>query len=136
MTASSVTRRKLLRDTALATTALIAAPYVRSAYAAGKLSVGFWDHWVPGANDTLTKLCNEWATKEKVDISVDYITSQGEKNLLTIAAEAQAGSGHDILQQPNWQPSNFAEKLEPVDDVVKKLIEEHGKPDQVVEYLG
>ena len=27
----------------------------------------FWDHWVPGANDTLTKLCKDWAKKEKVD---------------------------------------------------------------------
>ncbi len=30
-------------------------PFVRGAFAASKL--GFWDHWVPGANDTLTRLC-------------------------------------------------------------------------------
>ena len=35
---------------------LVAAPFVRGAHAAGKLSVGFWDHWVPGANDPLAKL--------------------------------------------------------------------------------
>ena len=28
----------------------MAAPFVYGAYAAGKLAVGFWDHWVPGAN--------------------------------------------------------------------------------------
>jgi hypothetical protein len=34
-------------------------PYVRGAHAAGKLSVGFWDHWVPGANTASQKLCEE-----------------------------------------------------------------------------
>jgi ABC-type glycerol-3-phosphate transport system substrate-binding protein len=136
MTTSALSRRKFLGQTALATGALIAAPYVRGAYAAGKLSVGFWDHWVPGANDTLTKLCNEWAAKEKVDISIDYITSQGDKNILTIAAEQQARSGHDILQMPAWQPLDKAESLEPVNDIVDKLIAEHGKVSGAVEYLG
>jgi len=94
MARTSLTRRTLLQTAA---TAALAAPFVHGAYAAGKLSVGFWDHWVPGANDALTKLCNEWAAKEKVDISIDYITSQGDKLNLTQAAEAQARSGHDIL---------------------------------------
>ena len=37
------TRRTVLRTAALATTAL-AAPFVRGAHAAGKLSFGVWDH--------------------------------------------------------------------------------------------
>ena len=56
---------------------------MRGAYAAGKLNVGFWDHWVPGANDTMAKLCHEWADKEKVEIKIDFITSQGDKLMLT-----------------------------------------------------
>src|SRR5438445_1856887 len=127
MRTKNLSRRKFLGQTALATGALIAAPYVRGAYAAGKLSVGFWDHWVPGANDTMTKLCNEWAAKEKVEITIDYITSQGDKNILTIAAEQQARSGHDILQMPAWQPLDKAESLEPVNDIVEKLIAATGK---------
>ena len=43
---SVLTRRTVLKTAALASTAL-AAPFVRGAYAAGKLSCGFWDHWVP-----------------------------------------------------------------------------------------
>ena len=39
------TRRTVLRTSAPATTAL-AAPFVRGAHAAGKLSFGVWDHWV------------------------------------------------------------------------------------------
>ncbi|MCL6607134.1 MAG: extracellular solute-binding protein [Geminicoccaceae bacterium] len=108
----------------------------RGAYAAGKLSVGFWDHWVPGANDTLTRLCREWAAKEKIDLTIDYIPSQGNKLLLTIAAEAQARSGHDILAMNTWLPGSHAERLEPVDDVMKDVLAKNGPTNPVVEYLG
>ncbi len=98
MTSSKrISRRRFLATTAATSAATLAPPFIRGAHAAGSLAVGFWDHWVPGANDTLTKLCNEWAAKEKVDVKIDYITSQGDKLLLTIAAESQAKSGHDIL---------------------------------------
>ena len=62
MPKSRMTRRRFLA-TAAASTAVIAMPHVRGAYAAGKLSMGFWDHWVPGANNTTTALVNEWAAK-------------------------------------------------------------------------
>jgi ABC-type glycerol-3-phosphate transport system substrate-binding protein len=78
----SPTRRTVLAG---ASGAAMAAPFVRGAFAAGQLRLGFWDHWVPGANDALRKLCQEWADKEKVDVSIDFITSQGDKLLLTIA---------------------------------------------------
>src|SRR5512135_1628377 len=104
MSRKNLTRRQFVAATALSSAALITAPYVRGAYAAGTLSIGFWDHWVPGANKASTDLVNEWAAKEKVEVSIDYITSQGNKNLLTIAAEAQAKSGHDILAQQAWLP--------------------------------
>ena len=93
-------RRRFLKATAAASTTAVFAPYISTSHAAGKLEVGFWDHWVPGGNDVLTKMCNEWAAKEKVEIKIDYIPSQGNKNLLTIAAESQAKSGHDMLAFP------------------------------------
>jgi hypothetical protein len=52
----------LLRTAAAAASATaITAPFVSGAYAAGKLSCGFWDHWVPTALDPMRKLCQEWA---------------------------------------------------------------------------
>jgi ABC-type glycerol-3-phosphate transport system substrate-binding protein len=128
-----LTRRTLLQ-TAAATA--IAAPYVRGAFAAGKLSVGFWDHWVPGANNTLTRLCQEWAAKEKVDIAIDYITSQGDKLNLTQAAEAQARSGHDILTFLAWAAAAQTDNLEPVDDIMGPLIAQNGKISQGIEYVA
>lgn len=133
---SGITRRTAIKTAALATTALIAAPYVRGAHAAGKLSIGFWDHWVPGANKTSEAIVKEWAEKEKVEVTIDYIPSQGNKNLLTIAAEAQARSGHDVMAMPTWQPADHARSLEPVDDVMKPLIEQNGAVNKTVEYLG
>ena len=115
---------------------MIAAPFVRTAHAAGKLSIGFWDHWVPGANKASEALVEEWAAKEKVEVQIDYITSQGYKNLLTIAAESQAKSGHDILAMPTWWPQDQANDLEPVDDIMARLIKQNGAVNGTVEYLG
>src|SRR5918994_1319626 len=136
MLKSRMTRRRLLEHSALATTALIAAPYVRGAHAAGKLAIGFWDHWVPGANNATKVMCEEWGAKEKVEISIDYITSQGNKNLLTIAAEAQARSGHDIFAFPTWEPQAHARNLEPVDDIMAEIIKANGPVNPTVEYLA
>jgi hypothetical protein len=136
MLRSPITRRDLVAKTALATTALVAAPYVRGAHAAGKLAIGFWDHWVPGANKASEAICKEWGEKNKVEISIDYITSQGHKNLLTIAAEQQARSGHDIMAFPSWEPHGRSQSLEPVDDVMAELIKQNGKVNPTVEYLG
>ncbi len=131
----SMTRRRFVASTAAAGT-LISMPYVRTAHAAGSLAVGFWDHWVPGANDATKALVNTWAEKEKVSVTMDFIPSQGNKNLLTIAAESQAKSGHDILAFPTWWPHAQANLLEPVNDIMEPLIAQNGKVNGTVEYLG
>lgn len=58
-------RRRLIAGAASASALTIASPFIRTAHAAGSLSIGFWDHWVPGANDSLTKLCKEWEKKRR-----------------------------------------------------------------------
>jgi ABC-type glycerol-3-phosphate transport system substrate-binding protein len=136
MSRRKISRRQFVAATALSSAALISAPYIRTAYAAGKLSMGFWDHWVPGANTTCTALVNEWADKEKVEVSIDYITSQGNKNIVTIEAEAQAGSGHDIFALPTWWPHAHAEQLEPVNDIMESIVKQNGEVNGTVKYLG
>jgi ABC-type glycerol-3-phosphate transport system substrate-binding protein len=127
MTTRSPSRRRVLQAAAAGAAASMAKPFVRGAFAAGKLSVGFWDHWVPGANNTLTKLCNEWADKNKVELTIDYITSQGDKLLLTGAAEAQARSGHDMLTFLAWAGAAQAPALAPLDDLMAELIKQNGE---------
>jgi len=129
-----LTRRTVLQTAAAATT--LAAPFVRGAYAAGKLSLGTWDHWVPGASEVLGKLCREWAEQEKVDLTFDLITSNGDKDLLTLMAEGQAKAGHDIMGLRVWYVSAQADKFVPLDDVVDPVIQKYGNVSQGCEYLG
>jgi ABC-type glycerol-3-phosphate transport system substrate-binding protein len=136
MSRKKLSRRQFVAASALTSAALISAPYMRTAHAAGKLTMGFWDHWVPGANKASTDLVNEWAAKEKVEVSIDYITSQGNKNLVTIAAEAAAKSGHDILSMPTWWPHANSDLLEPVNDIMEPLIKQNGEVNGTVKYLG
>jgi ABC-type glycerol-3-phosphate transport system substrate-binding protein len=96
-TESRLSRRTVLRAAALGASSAIAAPFVHDSYAAGTLTLGTVDHWVPGANNVLTALCNEWSAKNNVEVKIDYITSMGDKDKLTAAAEAQASTGHDII---------------------------------------
>ncbi|CCD88604.1 ABC transporter substrate-binding protein, periplasmic component [Bradyrhizobium sp. ORS 285] len=136
MSRRKLNRRQFVAATAATSAVMITAPYVRGAYAAGKLSMGFWDHWVPGANQASTDLVNEWAAKEKVEVQIDYITSQGKKIELTIAAEGAAKSGHDLIAMPTWWPHAHAELLEPVNDIMGPIIQENGEVNGTVKYLG
>src|SRR6516225_8851638 len=136
MSGRKLSRRQFVAATALSSAALVSAPYVRTAHAAGKLTMGFWDHWVPGANKASTELVNEWAEKEKVEVQIDYITSQGNKLILTATAEAQAKSGHDILAQQAWLPHANADLLEPMNDIIASIIKENGEVNGTVKYLG
>ncbi len=130
------TRRVVLKGAAVGTAAAIASPYISGTYAAGRLTLGCWDHWVPGANKAFTKLCTEWGEKNKVDVQIDYITSQGEKDKLTAAAEAQAGTGHDIMSHRDWNIQVHHRVLEPVDEVIGQLIKQYGPISPVAEYLA
>jgi hypothetical protein len=133
---SRMTRRTFLGGTALATTSVLTGPWVSTSHAAGKLALGLWDHWVPGANDVLRKAILDWAETARVEIQVDFITSMGSKNLLTAQAEAQARTGHDIMAHPTWQVSVHRALLEPVDDVVGTLSKKGGAPNGTVEFLA
>ncbi len=129
-----ISRRAAVR-TGLAAAALPLV-HIRTAGAAGKLNIGFWDHWVPGANDVMQKQVNAWAAKNKVEVTADFITTSGGKLQLTPAAETQAKAGHDVMTFITWDVQNYAESLEPVDDVVKRLVEANGETNAVVTYLA
>jgi ABC-type glycerol-3-phosphate transport system substrate-binding protein len=132
----TLTRRRLLATSAAASAAAVAAPFVRTAGAAGSLSIGLWDHWVPGANTAMTEICEAWADKEKVNLTIDYLSTQGNKLYLTIAAEALAKSGHDVMDFSGWEPSQYAKLLEPVDDVMKEVLGKNGPVSPALEYLA
>jgi ABC-type glycerol-3-phosphate transport system substrate-binding protein len=104
-----LTRRAALKSAAIG--AALPLVHIRTGHAAGKVSIAFWDHWVPEGNEVM------------------------KKNILTIAAEAQAKTGHDVQQFPGWEVQNHADDLEPVDDVMQRLSAKYGPVADASEYL-
>jgi ABC-type glycerol-3-phosphate transport system substrate-binding protein len=129
-----LTRRRALQ--VAGATAALPLVHIRSAGAAGRLNVALWDHWVPAGNAAMQKLVAAWAEKNKVDVQLDFLTAIGSKINITMAAEAQARTGHDVYAFDMWTVHEFAEKLDPVDDIMKGLIGQYGKVAKAVEYLG
>ena len=130
--------RKLSRRRALTlatTAAALPLVHIRTGRAAGKLTIGFWDHWVPEGNEAMKKQCAAFGAKHQVDVQPDFITSNGSKNILTLAAEAQAKTGHDVQQFPEWEVHNHADQLEPIDDVMGRLTKQYGPVAAASEYL-
>ncbi len=128
-----ITRRGALKLGAAATALPLV--HIRTASAAGKVSVAFWDHWVPAGNDVMRKQCEAFGKQNNVEVEADFVTSMGSKNIMTIAAEAQAKAGHDIQQLPGWETQNHADLLEPMDDVMKRLTDKYGPVNGASEYL-
>ncbi|HVY17863.1 MAG TPA: extracellular solute-binding protein [Rhodopila sp.] len=132
--AFKVTRRGAIKLAAAATTLPLV--HIRTAGAAGHVKIGFWDHWVPGGNNIMQKQVDAWADKNKVSVEVDFITGNGNKLSLTGAAEAQAKTGHDVMTFYNWDVHNYADALEPIDDVMARLIAANGEVNKACTYLA
>lgn len=130
----SMSRRQALKISAAA--AALPLVHIRSGRAAGKVAIGFWDHWVPGGNDVMKKQCDAWAAQNQVEVQADFITSTGNKLQLTGVAEAQAKAGHDALAFFNWDVYNVSDALEPMDDVMQRLEAKNGKVDPIAGYLA
>ena len=114
-----MTRRRFLATTAAATA--VAMPYVRGAHAAGKLSIGFWDHWVPGANNASTALVKEWAAKEKVEVSdrLHHLAGQQEPADHRRRGAGALGPRHPGHSRPGSRRT-MPSSLEPVDDIMER----------------
>jgi ABC-type glycerol-3-phosphate transport system substrate-binding protein len=84
----------------------------------------------------MDEICQAWAANEKVDLTIDYFSTQGSKLQLTIAVESQARSGHDIMDFSAWEPAQYANALEPVDDVMGEVLARNGPVTGVIDYLA
>ena len=129
-----VTRRTALKLGAAATALPLV--HIRTAGAAGKLSLALWDHWVPTGDAAMKKLVDDWAEKNKVAVSSTSSPSVGSKINITMAAEAQAKTGHDVYAFDQWTVQQYADSLDPMDDVMQRLIAKYGKLGRAYEYLG
>lgn len=136
-----VTRREFVKGVvaggAVAAGTMAAPKVLRKAYAQKpKLSVALWNHWVPGATDVHKEIINEWAKKNKVDVSVDLIGPSCREILTIVSAEARAGTGHDIIAICTFDATPIKKKLEPLDDVADYIQKKYGKFDDISTYLS
>ncbi len=137
MAANRLSRRNVLRSGAgVVAAGTLAAPMVHAQGTGGSLRFAFWDHWVPGGNDALKKLSADWGEKNRVTVALDFINTTGNQLQLTAAAQAQSGNGHDGISLTPWDVGAYADKLEPVDDVIQRLEAKYGQINQVAKFLA
>ncbi|MGE0418155.1 MAG: hypothetical protein AB7O80_15225, partial [Acetobacteraceae bacterium] len=129
-----VTRRRALKLGAAATALPLV--HIRTGRAAGKLSLALWDHWVPDGGPAMRKIVEAWAAKNQVDVQLDFLTGIGNKINITMAAEAQSKTGHDVYAFDQWTVHEFADSLINHDDIMGRLIAKYGKVAPSCEYLG
>ncbi|MFZ0987456.1 MAG: twin-arginine translocation signal domain-containing protein, partial [Xanthobacteraceae bacterium] len=97
----SVTRRRFLKDTGLTVATagaapMLSAPFVSRALADNKsLSIVQWSHFVPDYDTWFDKFAKDWGEKNTIAVTVDHIPVQNVP--ARAAAEASAGSGHDLF---------------------------------------
>lgn len=129
-----ISRRTVLKGAAA--TVALSAPFVRSAHAAGQLKCAFMDHWIPGANGVLDEICQKWAEKEKVNLTIDYVSTEGDAITNVAAAESLAKTGHDIMATLTWATATFGPGFEPVDDLMGDLVTAYGQTSPAIKFLG
>ena len=71
-----------------------------------------------------------------MELKFDLITSNGDKDLLTLMAEGQARAGHDIMGARTWYVYSQKDRFVPVDDIMNPLIDKYGKIVMAAEYCA
>lgn len=136
-----VTRRRFLKDTGLTLAAasaapVLSAPFVSKALAADKsLSIVQWAHFVPEYDTWFDKFAKDWGEKNKVSVTVDHVPVQNVP--ARAAAEASAGSGHDLFGFNGAGGAHLYRKFFiDVSALVKETEKKYGKVSTIGKQLG
>lgn len=136
-----VTRRRLLRQTSLALAAagaapLISAPFLSQALADTKtLSIVQWSHFVPEYDKWFDDFAKSWGGKNGITVTVDHIPVQNIP--ARAAAEASAGSGHDLFGFNGAGGAHLYRKFFiDVSDLVKETEKQYGEVSVIGKQLG
>ena len=137
----SVTRRRFLKTTGLTlaaagTAPILSAPFISRALAADKaLSIVQWAHFVPEYDTWFDKFAKDWGEKHKVAVTVDHVPVQDIP--ARAAAEASAGSGHDLFGFNGAGGAHLYRKFFiDVADLVKETEKKYGKVSTIGRQLG
>jgi multiple sugar transport system substrate-binding protein len=136
-----VTRRRFLKETGLTLAAAgaapaLAAPFVSRAMADTKtLSIVQWSHFVPAYDKWFDTFAKEWGQKNNLEVTVDHIPVQDVA--ARAAAEASAGSGHDLF---GWNGAGgahlYRKFLVDVTSLVEATEKKYGKVSVIGRQIG
>jgi len=107
--------------------------HIRSAGAAGKLSLACVDHFVPTVTPAMRALLARWGAENAVEVQADFVGL--DAFILLRAEEAQARAGHDMILLGPWDVHRYGDRLEPMDDIVARLTAKYGKLSRLIDYL-
>ena len=115
---------------------LLSAPFVSRALADTKsLSIVQWSHFVPAYDKWFDNFAKDWGEKNKIAVTVDHIPVQDVA--ARAAAEASAGSGHDLF---GWNGAGgahlYRKFLIDMGDLVKSVEKKYGKVSTIGRQLG
>jgi multiple sugar transport system substrate-binding protein len=135
---SRVTRRRFLKHSGLTVLAAgsVSAPFVSRALADTKtLTMVQWSHFVPAYDKWFDQFAKDWGTKNNIEVTVDHVPVQNVAS--RAAAEASAGSGHDMFQ---WNgaggPHLYRKFLVDVTSLVEDVEKKHGKVSVIGRQIG
>lgn len=93
------------------------------------LKILFFQSFVPACDEVRVQIAQRFAELYAVNVQVDFVSvSEGYAKL---AAEAQAGIGHDIVMAENLTVALYKDLLVPIDEVVEEIIEAWGPFHQI-----
>src|SRR5947199_4656709 len=131
-TRAGIGRRRFLKQAGLTLLAagsapVLSTPFVSRAMADTKtLSIVQWSHFVPEYDKWFDNFAKDWGEKNKISVTVDHIPVQNVA--ARAAAEASAGSGHDLF---GWNGAGgahlYRKFLIDVGDLVKSVEKKYGK---------
>ena len=137
----SVTRRNFLKASGAAAggaglVPTLTAPFVSRALADNKsLSIVQWSHFVPEYDTWFDKFAKDWGEKNNIAVTVDHIPVQNVP--ARAAAEASAGSGHDLFGFNGAGGAHLYRKFFiDVSDLVKETEKKYGKVSIIGRQLG
>ncbi len=140
-TISRLTRRRFLKETGLTLAAasaapVISAPFVSRALADTKtLSIVQWSHFVPAYDKWFDQFAKDWGDKNHVSVTVDHVPVQDVA--ARAAAEASAGSGHDLF---GWNGAGgahlYRKFLVDVTSLVEEVQKKYGKVTVIGKQIG
>ncbi|MGH7152810.1 MAG: ABC transporter substrate-binding protein, partial [Acetobacteraceae bacterium] len=127
---------RLGRRQAVATAAALPFTFIHTGRAAGRLSIAFMSSLVPGCDQSVQRLVESWGEKNNIAVRADFLSAVTSQSLVVPQAEAQARAGHDIIHFLDYNVVGYIDQLEPVDDVVARLVAIYGPPFPETEYFA